>query len=69
MRTAHDRLAKQMLRTLLASVGAVRVEEEVAAEVLRIDVWFTPDPGARYSARLRSSRGVAARFIAPQYGC
>jgi hypothetical protein len=44
-RTPFDSFSKQVLETLLAPLGAVTTNREVAGESQYIDVYFIPTPG------------------------
>ena len=44
IRTRFDQFGKQMVRSAVASRGAVETDAEVPADTRRIDLWFMPDP-------------------------
>lgn len=72
MRFRFDRFFKRMLRKVLAKVGRVQAEVEVAVDAQRIDILFFPEPRSRNPGvdlgllgRIAESAAVVEAFHVP----
>ncbi len=45
-RTMHDSFAKEWMQEMLTDFGQVEIEKQLAGEVRKIDVYFSPNPAA-----------------------
>ena len=45
-RTMHDSFTKEWMEGILTDFGEVTIEEQIAGEVRKIDLYFYPNPEA-----------------------